>query len=55
MSCHITVILTGYPGPRQLHWVERNPGTGFTVHLTSAPPPQRPETNFTYLIVEPVV
>lgn len=50
---HITVTLTGNPGPRQLSWVQRDPGVGFTVHLTGAPPKQRPETPFTYLIVEP--
>jgi len=50
---HITVTLTGDPGPRQLHWVERDPGVGFRLHLTQGPPPQRPQTAFTYLIVEP--
>lgn len=50
---HITVTLTGDPGSRQLWWIERDPGTGFTVHLTSAPPPHRPETPLTYLIIEP--
>ncbi|MGH2367495.1 MAG: hypothetical protein ACRDI2_04795 [Chloroflexota bacterium] len=49
---HITVSLISDPGSRQLGWIERQPGTGFTVHLTSAPPPQRPETDFTYLIVD---
>ncbi len=49
---HIIVTLISDPGPRQLLWVERQPGTGFTVHLTSAPPPQRPATDFTYLIVD---
>lgn len=48
---HITVTLISDPGPRQVGWVERQPGTGFTVHLTFAPPPQRPATDFTYLVV----
>ena len=52
-NSHVTVTLVGNPGSRQLQWVERNSGLGFTVHLTSAPPPGRPETDFTYLIVEP--
>ncbi|MGH2753481.1 MAG: hypothetical protein ACRDLB_03540 [Actinomycetota bacterium] len=50
---HISVTLAGDPGPRNLAWVQRDPGNGFTVHLTSAPPPKRPATPFTYLIVEP--
>jgi len=50
---HISVTLAGDPGGnRVLQWVERDPGLGFTVHLSSAPPPARPATNFTYLIVE---
>ena len=52
-NSHITVTLATDPGPRQLRWVQRNPGIGFTAHLTSAPPPFRPETAFTYLIVDP--
>lgn len=52
-SSHITVTLASNPGPRQLRWVERNPGVGFTVYLTETAPPGRPQTNFTYLIVEP--
>lgn len=51
-SSHIGVTLISDPGPRQLGWIERQPGSGFTVHLTAAPPPQRPATNFTYLIVD---
>lgn len=50
---HITVTLAGDPGNRHLRWVERDPGNGFTVHLSFAPPSQRPETPLTYLIVEP--
>lgn len=52
---HITVTLAGDPGNRHLRWVERDPGNGFTVHLSFAPPSQRPETPITYLIVEPGV
>jgi hypothetical protein len=33
-------------------WVERNPGSGFTVH-TSGQTKKTPETSLTYLIVEP--
>jgi hypothetical protein len=50
---HVSVTLAGDPGPRQLVWVERSPGSGFTVHLSSAPPSKRPETPLTYLVVEP--
>jgi hypothetical protein len=50
---HVSVTLAGNPGARQLHYVSRSPGAGFTLNLTSAPPPQRPQTPFTYLIVEP--
>lgn len=48
---HITVTLAGDPGPRELKWVERRPGSGFVVHLS--PASQRPRTPLTYLIVEP--
>lgn len=56
---HITVTLTGDPStvtvkggsaPSLILWVERQPGTGFVVHLTSRVGPATP---FTYLIVEP--
>lgn len=50
---HITVTLTGDPGPRQVKWVQRTPGSGFTLHLTAAPPLARPQTPFTYLILDP--
>ena len=50
---HISVTLVSDPGRRELGWVERSPGSGFTVHLTDAPPPRRPETSLTYLIIEP--
>jgi hypothetical protein len=50
---HISVTLMSDPGPRQIQWVERRPGIGFRLHMTSAPQNQRPATQFTYLIVEP--
>jgi hypothetical protein len=52
-SSHISVTLVGDPGPRQLRWVQRSPGVGFTVHFVGGPPGQRPLVPFTYLIVEP--
>lgn len=56
-SSHITVTLTADPGQASstpgtkpvVVWVERQPGTGFVVHLTR---PVRSPTPFTYLIVE---
>lgn len=56
---HVTVTLTGDPGQASsapgskpvVVWVERQPGTGFIVHLSRA---VRFATPFTYLIVEPV-
>jgi hypothetical protein len=53
-TSHITVTLTSDPGPRQLGWVERSPGSGFTVHLTPAPKKRRPETTLTYMVAEPL-
>lgn len=51
---HISVTLTSDPGNRQLKWVERDPGSGFTVHLAGGPPKGRPpEISLTYLVVEP--
>lgn len=50
---HISVTLTSNPGTRQVLWIERAAGSGFTVHMTSAPARQRPQTSFTYLVVEP--
>jgi hypothetical protein len=56
---HITVTLTGDPatvsvkggsGTSAIMWVERQPGTGFVVHLTSRVGAATP---LTYLIVEP--
>jgi hypothetical protein len=52
-SSHVSVTLVGDPGPRQLRWVQRSPGVGFTVHFSGGPPGQRPQVPFTYLIVEP--
>ena len=50
---HISVTLVTNPVWRLLMWVERDPGDGFTVHLTPAPTSRRLETHFTYLITEP--
>jgi hypothetical protein len=50
---HISVTLVNDPGSRSVHWVERDDGNGFTVHMSSAPPNKRPETFLTYLITEP--
>ena len=55
VQSHITVTLTGNPGAfisgvPVLHWVERQPGSGFVVHMTRRVGPATP---FTYLIVEP--
>jgi hypothetical protein len=52
-SSHVSVTLVGDPGPRQLRWLQRSPGVGFTVHFSGGPPGQRPQVPFTYLIVEP--
>jgi hypothetical protein len=49
---HISVTLVSDPASRQLTWVERDPGTGFTVH-TSSQTKKTPETSLTYLVVEP--
>lgn len=51
-NTHVSVTLVGNPGIRALHWVQRSPGSGFTVRLTPAPTNQRPATAFTYLVVE---
>jgi hypothetical protein len=47
---HITVALAGNPGRAELRWVDRQPGTGFIVHLTRK---VKTGTPFTFLIVEP--
>lgn len=52
---HISVTLVSDPGTRIVSWVERDPTAGgFTVHMSSAPPGRRAETEFTYLITEPL-
>lgn len=51
-SSHITVTFTGDPDRAQVSWVERQPGSGFVVHLSGRP---RSNVPFTYLIVEPGV
>ena len=53
-ASHVTVTLTGDPGNAAavVQWVERQPGSGFIVHLRV---PVSNETPFTYLIVEPGV
>jgi hypothetical protein len=56
---HVTVTLTGDPGQASsvpgfkpvVVWVERQPGTGFVVHMSR---PVRVDTPFTFLVVEPV-
>jgi hypothetical protein len=56
---HITITLTGDPGQASSApglkpvtvWVDRQPGTGFVVHMSR---PVRFATPFTYLVVEPV-
>ena len=52
-NSHISITLVSGPGPRQLRWIWRSGGSGFTVHFAGGPPGQRPATDFTYLIVEP--
>ena len=47
----ISVTLASDPGERQVRWVEGQPGE-FAVHLTSAPPKRRPQTAFTYVVLE---
>jgi hypothetical protein len=47
---HITVTLTDNPGRVRLRWVQRQPGTGFIVHLNRK---AKRATPFTFLIVEP--
>jgi hypothetical protein len=55
---HVTVTLTGDPGQAGslpgfkpvVVWVERQPGTGFIVHMSK---PVRVDTPFTYLVVDP--
>jgi hypothetical protein len=51
-TSNITVTPVTNPGNRFVRWVQRAPGSGFTVHFSSAPPSARPETEFTYFIAE---
>jgi len=48
----VLVTLTGNPGNRELRWVQVNPGTGFTIHLTPAPPNSRPATPFVFMVLD---
>jgi hypothetical protein len=50
---HISITLTSDPNDRHVRWVSRSPGVGFTLYLTTAPANKRPQTSFTYLVVEP--
>lgn len=53
---HISATLAGDPGPvvtgfpTVIHWLERQPGTGFVIHMTRRVGQATP---FSYLIVEP--
>lgn len=47
----VIVTLTGNPGNRELRWVQMTP-TGFTVHLSPAPPNGRPATPFAYVVLD---
>jgi len=49
-ASHITVMFTSDPGGASVAWVERQPDTGFIVHLSGR---ARWPVPFTYLIVEP--
>jgi hypothetical protein len=53
-ASHVSITLGSDPGSRSIRWVERDPGNGFTVHMTSASPNKRPATDFSYLVTEPV-
>lgn len=46
---HVTVTFTRDPGRASVAWVQRQPGSGFVVHLSARPHWDVP---FTYLIVE---
>jgi predicted outer membrane repeat protein len=50
-ASHVTVTLTGDPGASQVTWVQLDPGTGFTVHL-SAEVKKKGGLPLTYLVVE---
>jgi hypothetical protein len=50
-SSHVSVSLTADPGSSaSIQWIERSPGSGFTVHLSGK---VNNSTGFSYLIVEP--
>jgi hypothetical protein len=49
-ASHITVTLTGNPGTARFDWLERQPGSGFVVHLAGLALWEIP---FTYLVIEP--
>jgi hypothetical protein len=50
-ASHISVALTADPGSSAVvQWIERSPGSGFTLHLSAK---ANNATVFTYLIVEP--
>jgi hypothetical protein len=52
-SSHVTVALTSDPGSGAVvQWIERAPGSGFTVHLDRR---ARDGTSFSFFIVEPFV
>lgn len=46
---HISVTLTSAAGGRAVSWVDRSPGSGFTVHVTK----KGSAVDLTYLVVEP--
>jgi hypothetical protein len=51
-TSHISVTLTGNPGAAaHVLWVERQPGTGFVLHLARRVVRSTP---FSYLVVEPL-
>ena len=50
---HITVTPVSDPGNVHVAWVERDPGSGFTVHLSDKVKNKGPALALTYLIVEP--
>jgi hypothetical protein len=49
---HVSVTLTSDPGGRQISWVERQSGRGFTVHFSGTQHGPRPRITLTYLIVD---
>ena len=49
-NSHVTVTFTRDPGRGSVAWVQRQPGTGFVVHLSARP---HWDVAFTYLIVKP--